>query len=150
MLGRNGVHSVLNAKVKEQFFWRPKAAKEYVTGWLDQNKSIFKEGEDNIGEEIGAAVDLGAHMMEKLFLVPEMKGLTQLKYLTLSEAKDEAMKRAESTCSGSEHLGIFAGITKELVDDVERYDEKRRVIVLIHVNNEKLNGGELFVWFLRG
>lgn len=39
----------------------------------------------------GEAFDFGAHMMEKVFLVANIKGLMQLRYFTISEAKIEAI-----------------------------------------------------------
>ena len=124
-----------------------KAAIEHATRWLDRNKHTFEEAEGNTGGEM-AAFDLGAHMMEQLFLVAEIKGLTQVRYLTLSEAKVEAIKRAKSPSGQFENLGVFPGITEKLVKDIEMYDEKRSVIVLVHLKME-VRGGEPFLcWFV--
>ena len=124
-----------------------KAAIEHATRWLDRNKHTFEEAEGNTGGEM-AAFDLGAHTMEQLFLVAEIKGLTQVRYLTLSEAKVEAIKRAKSPSGQFENLGVFPGITEKLVKDIEMYDEKRSVILLVHLKME-VRGGEPFLcWFV--
>ena len=125
-----------------------RAAIEHATSWLYRNKHASEEAEDTIRRDV-TTFDSGAHMMEQLFSVAEIKGLTQVRYLTLSEAKAEAVKRVKSPSGQFEFLGIFSGITKKLVKDIERYDEKRSVIVLVHLKREEVKGGDSFLcWFV--
>lgn len=85
-----------------------KAAISYATRWLDQKQSAV-EDKDRMGED-REAFDPADPMMKQLFLVGEIKGLTQLKYHTLSEAKDEAVKEASLLASPDAHLTFFPGV----------------------------------------
>ena len=125
-----------------------KAAIEHGTSWLDRNKHALEEAHDTLGRDV-AAPDSAVHMMEQLFSVAEIKGLTQVRYLTLSEAKAEALKTVTSRFLRLKYPGIFSGITEKLVKDIERYDEKRSVLVLVHLKIEEVRGGEpSFCWFI--
>lgn len=70
------------------------AAVEYALCWLDRNKNAFIQEEESTRKD-SETFNLVAHMMEEVFLVAKIKGLTQVRYLTLSEAK--AMSRVESS-----------------------------------------------------
>lgn len=105
------------------------------------SRTTFMEEEEDAGED-GEMVDLLAHMMDDLFLHAKIKGSTQSRYLTLSEAKVEAMRRSELNQSHHLDSHFSCGMWDKLVEDIETYDENSNVIVVVQVNIEEAPSSE--------
>lgn len=101
-----------------------------ATRWLDQNESNLEENRDNMREG-KEKFDLSRPLMEQLFFVAEIKGLTQLKYLTISEAKSEATKEASLALDPLANSTASFGSRRVLANCIEEYNEK--IFVIVHV-----------------